>query len=418
MSLLTSQPASGPLTLEFLPRKKSILFLEQQSWLSGGQKVLEFVLDAITPEFESIVALPNEGPFSKKLRDRNIDTILFPLGTYRSGQKSYAEMAKYAGRSLACGLKLAAFIRRKNVALVYVNGPRCLAAGVMAARLTGRPLLFHLHLTLCRKPEVMLVAQLARHAAKIISCSQATAQVLLRGHPALSKSLLVVNNPLSIVTGGASQFAHILSPPAPFTVGMVARISESKGQLSLLNAVGALPPGRREQVRLVLVGAPPPGNAADLDYVGRLKERAAQLNLDQRTFWAGYQPDPTPFYKSMDVLVSPSTVQEGMPMSILEAQSQGIPVIASCTGGIPEIIRHGVNGLLFPPGNDHALTQLLREFLEDSSLRVRLRAGTRSALGSQFSMEYFRSQILKSVQQLSSSEDAAEALALREEPVA
>lgn len=296
MSLLTSQATIRPLPFEFLPRKKSILFLEQQSWLSGGQKVLEFVLDAITPEFKPIVAFPIEGPFSKKLRDRNIDIIQFPLGTYRSGRKSYAEMAKFAVRTLACGLKLTAFIRRSNVALVYVNGPRWLAAGVMAARLTGRPLLFHLHLTLCRKPEVMLVALLARHAAKIISCSQATAQALLRGYPALSKSLLVVNNPLNVVKGGTRRFADIPSPPASFTLGMVARISESKGQLSLLNAVGALPPGLQEQVRLVMVGAPPPGNAADLDYVGRLKEQAARLNLDRQTFWAGYQPDPTPFY--------------------------------------------------------------------------------------------------------------------------
>jgi len=385
--------------------KKPVLFLEQQSWLGGAQKVLEFVLDSIIPEFEPIVAFPNHGPFCKKLQRRDIETLLFPLGTYQSGRKSYAEIMEFSGRSLMCGVKLAAFIRKREIALVYVNGPRCLPAGVLAALLTGCPVLFHLHLTLCRKHEVMMVARLARYVAKIVSCSRAAAQPLVDANPALDRVIQVLYNPVLDRARTIHVFLDVPPSPARLALGMVGRITESKGQLRVLNAVSALPPCLQEQIRLVFVGAPSPGNVADLTYTRHVKELALRLNLHERIFWAGYQTDSTSFYASMDVLVQPSSTQagEGMPMAILEALREGIPVIASRTGGIPEVIRDGANGLLVPPGNDLALTQALQSFLVDDALRARLRAGTRATLTDQFSIENFQSRIRALVRELSSS---------------
>ena len=247
--------------------------------MSGAQKVLEFILDAVAPEFVPIVAFPHDGPFRQLLRDRSIKTVLYPLGTYQSGQKSRAEMMAFAVRSMACGLKLANLIRREKVALIYVNGPRCLPAGVVAARLTGRPLLFHLQLTLCRRREAMVVARLARYAGKLVSCAHAAAQPLLDENPALNKVLQVIYNPLSESEGRAERTPDGLALSSPFTIGMVGRITEPKGHLNLLKAVSALPLHLQKKIRLIVVGAPAPGNAADLAYLSRVKELAVRLNL-------------------------------------------------------------------------------------------------------------------------------------------
>ncbi|MDD4909412.1 MAG: glycosyltransferase family 4 protein [Candidatus Omnitrophica bacterium] len=76
-----------------------------------------------------------------------------------------------------------------------------------------------------------------------------------------------------------------------------------------------------------------------------------------------------------DVLVVPSVWPENSPLVIQEAQLAGVPVIASRTGGIPELITHGENGLLFEPACDQDLYRQLNLFIHDRPLARRLRAG-------------------------------------------
>jgi glycosyltransferase involved in cell wall biosynthesis len=181
--------------------------------------------------------------------------------------------------------------------------------------------------------------------------------------------------------------------------------------LNLLKAVSALPLDLQKKIRLIIVGAPAPGNATDLAYLSRVKELAARLNLQNQILWTGYQTDPTPFYASMDVLVQPSSdlAGEGLPMVIMEALREGIPVIASRTGGIPEVIRDGSNGLLVTPDDEAALTRALQSVLEDPVLRARLQSGARDSLSERFSLTNFQSQILACVRELIGPESPADA---------
>jgi glycosyltransferase involved in cell wall biosynthesis len=311
-------------------------------------------------------------------------------------------MLAFPMRSVACGLKLANLIRREKVGLIYVNGPRCLPAGVVAAKLTGCPLLLHLHLTLSRKREASVVARLARHAGKIVSCSYAAAQPLIEELPMLNNSLRIIYNPLLEATGAAERTPDRSPLASSFVLGMVGRVTESKGHLNLLNALSTLPLHVQKKIRLVIVGAPAPGNTVDHEYLRRVKESAAQFNLQNQILWAGYQTDPTRFYACMDLLVQPSSARagEGMPMVIMEALQEGIPVIASRTGGIPEVIRDGSNGLLVTPGDEAALARALQNFLEDTVLRSRLQTGSRNSLSERFSLANFQSQILTCVREL------------------
>ncbi|HWR00028.1 MAG TPA: glycosyltransferase family 4 protein [Candidatus Methylomirabilis sp.] len=66
--------------------------------------------------------------------------------------------------------------------------------------------------------------------------------------------------------------------------------------------------------------------------------------------------------RSADALMFPSVGYENSPLSILEAMGDGVPVLASDIGGVPELVEHGANGLLAPPGNVPAWTDLLRRF--------------------------------------------------------
>jgi glycosyltransferase involved in cell wall biosynthesis len=375
-----------------------VLFLEQQAHRAGAQRVLGEVLRAIEPEYLPIVGFPDDGPFVAEIRRRGIETFVYPLGRYRTGRKSFADMMNLPLRSVYCGLRLAGIIRQRRIRLVYINGPRCLIAGALAARLTGRPSVFHLHLTLTRKEDIFLVARAAKYLTKIVSCSKTTAAALLAGHPELNNVLQVIYNPVrrstpcvpfSSAAGGLH--AH-RSKAKGLVVGVVGRITPQKGQHVVLEAASELT-RRGRNVSIVFVGAPDPHNPEDNSYLSFLKSFVKGSGLEGQISWAGYQEDPNPFYAGCDVIVIPSTVSEGLPMVALEAMQLGIPVIGSSVGGILEIVREGVNGFLFPPKNAAALADCVQRVLDDSELLGQLKAEALATLDGRFSIENFRGAI-------------------------
>jgi glycosyltransferase involved in cell wall biosynthesis len=403
--------------------KRKILFLEQQSWLSGAQRVLESILEATAEQYEPIVAFPDEGPFQRKLADRGIQTLTYPLGFYQTGRKSHAEMLEFAGRTLLSAFKLVKAIRRQDVGLVYINGPRCMPAGVLAARLMGRPALFHLHLTLVRRPEILLVAGLGRLVSTIVSCSRAAAEGIIRFNLGLATKTHIIYNP---VANCADETEHLAQSHRPagdssvVTVGVVGRLTKSKGQMVLLNALGRLSAKSKARVRVIFVGAPSPDNSADLTYDQRLKECVTQFGLQTKVEWVGYQMDVGPFYRAMDVLVQPSLSNSGesMPLAVLEALQHGVPVVASRTGGIPEVIHHGSNGLLVPPGDEVALASTLERFIQDASLRARLSTAAQLSFDERFSPGNFKSRICGLLWKLCATQQLENNEAIREESAA
>jgi glycosyltransferase involved in cell wall biosynthesis len=371
--------------------RRSVVFLEQQSWTGGAQRVLEAALDSIGTDYERIVAFPGRGPFRSALEEKAIETIDLPIGDYRPGKKSFVEKVAFGWRSLVCGLKLASFIRRRRVALVYINGPRCMPAGVLAAWLTRRPAIFHLHLFLTRRLDITLVALLARRVSRILACCQAAGALLLDRDHRLASKTDVVYNPLPQVANRTSSPVSrtTRSSSDRITIGMVGRITEKKGQLMLLRAVGGLSSEIRGRVQLLIVGAEAPACLPDFVYAQSLRAEATRLGLDGQVTWTGYLADTSPCYAAMDVLVHPALPPEALSIVILEALNSGVPVVATMTGGIPEMIQDGFNGLLVPPGDELALRQALELILENDQVRERLQEGARSGLDYRFLPERF-----------------------------
>lgn len=382
--------------------KLPVLFLDQTGLRGGAQRVLDEVLRVLDQEFLPLVVLPEDGPFAAELRHRKIETLIFPLGRYRSGRKSLTDMMAFPPRSIYCGLRLARIICRRNVKLVYINGPRCLVAGVLAARLTARPSLFHLHLTMTRNSDIFVATQTARYATKIVACCKAAAAPLLRRNERLERALQVIYNTVPKPVSGQpsspqniSRAASLMNSGHP-VVGMIGRITPGKGHHILLRAAAQLL-RRGRDLRLVFVGAPDPNCSEDASYLRGLDSSARELGLEGKIQWLGYQADPNPYYALFDVLAIPSTVSEGLPLVALEARQWGVPVIGSRVGGIPEVVQEGVNGLLVPPADAGALAESLENFLGDLALRSQLRAGARAPIDSRFSAETFKSAIFGTV---------------------
>jgi glycosyltransferase involved in cell wall biosynthesis len=125
------------------------------------------------------------------------------------------------------------------------------------------------------------------------------------------------------------------------TLGILSNIKEGKGFKDLGMIVKCLWDNGID-VHLVIGGR-------DL-LEGEIWEYYKTLGIYGRVHYLGYVSDKNLFFNKIDLFILPS-YWEGMPTSILESLKFGVPVVATSVGGIPEIIEHKKNGLLFSPGD-------------------------------------------------------------------
>jgi glycosyltransferase involved in cell wall biosynthesis len=105
-----------------------------------------------------------------------------------------------------------------------------------------------------------------------------------------------------------------------------------------------------------------------------------------RVCWVPFQDAPRPFYDFFDIVVLP-TQHEGLSQGLLEAMALGKPVVSTTSGGNPDLIEHGVHGLLVPPRNPRALGAAIQRLLDDAALRERLGQAAQRRARSEFTIE-------------------------------
>ncbi|TMJ95142.1 MAG: glycosyltransferase [Actinobacteria bacterium] len=157
-------------------------------------------------------------------------------------------------------------------------------------------------------------------------------------------------------------------PPDRFVVGWLGRMTGVKQTTDLLDVLGAL----REQgvdAGLLLVGDGP-------DREG-FERRAQELGLVRHCLFLGYQEEVAPWYTAMDAVALPSG-NEGTPVTVIEALAAGKPVAAYGVGGVPDVVRNGVDGFVVDPGDTAALAARLAELSADPERRTRMGAAGRA----------------------------------------
>ena len=98
------------------------------------------------------------------------------------------------------------------------------------------------------------------------------------------------------------------------------------------------------------------GDGPDREAVER---RARELGIVRSSLFLGYQDEVAPYYAAFDALILPSA-NEGTPVSAIEALAGGRPVVATRVGGVPDVVRDGVDGFLVEPGDVDAMADRLR----------------------------------------------------------
>jgi glycosyltransferase involved in cell wall biosynthesis len=147
-----------------------------------------------------------------------------------------------------------------------------------------------------------------------------------------------------------------------FVVGWVGRMTAVKRTKLVVRALQDLV-ARNVDAFVVLVGDGP-----DRD---QLERYAHELGVIKRCLFLGYQEDVARFYDAIDALVLPS-INEGTPVSVIESLAARRPAVATRVGGVPDIVRDGIDGFLVDADDGDALATRLAELAADPELRARM----------------------------------------------
>lgn len=160
-------------------------------------------------------------------------------------------------------------------------------------------------------------------------------------------------------------------------VGNVAALVPHKGQRYLIDAAAAVIRAVPD-ARFVIAG--------EGELRQALERQIRELGLHKHVHLLGFRPDVLSLHKAFDVFVL-SSVTEGLGTSLLDAMACGKPIAATTAGGIPEVVEHGITGLLVPPRDAATLAETLISLLQDPALRARLGVNGRRAALQRFSSE-------------------------------
>jgi glycosyltransferase involved in cell wall biosynthesis len=373
------------------PRTVRVLAIDQAGEAGGAQLCLLDLAGGYDPD-EMTVFLLSDGPFRKRLANTGLQVVAARApGSFVTvpRRSNVLGMMRGVGGMLALGREAARLARKHDV--IYANSQKALLIGSIAATLSRRPFVWHLHDILTVADTSRTVHLLARFfgnrfADRVIVNSEAT----LASYRSIGGTV-----PATLVYNGidADQFDPAL-PAAPRPagipddaplIGVFSRLTEWKGQHVAIEALR-----RTKRAHLLLVGGPLFGQQA---YEERLRAMVRDLGLSDRVHFVGNQVDVARWMRTCDIVVHSSTLAEPFGRVIVEGMLSHRPVIATDAGGVREIVRDGVNGLLVAPGDAGQLGDAITRLLDEPALAHAMADVALEDARRRFSVERYRREI-------------------------
>jgi glycosyltransferase involved in cell wall biosynthesis len=374
----------------------TVLIVHSSDELYGSDRALLHLLRGLDrARFRPLVVLPSdlpyEGALSTLLNELGVPVFHVRLAMMRRRYYTVWGTMRYLSALLPSTLALVRLIRHEQVDIVHTNTVAVLP-GALAAQLTGRPHLWHVHEIVTQPTLVswMFTRLVPALSTRLVVVSRAVQEWICGAdRQALAKAEFVPNgvdlsrfDPEQSSSGVRRELGIPRDAPV---VGMVGRIHWWKGQDILLQALGCLRTTHPD-IHLLMVGGTVPGEEERLQ---KLQQETRALGLHDVVHWTGFRRDVPELLAAMDVFVLPSTMPEPFGLSLIEAMAAGKPVVATRHGGPVEIVVEGKTGLLVPTGDAEALAEKIATLLVDPGRRQRMGQAARARVQQLYSAERY-----------------------------
>jgi L-malate glycosyltransferase len=330
----------------------------------GTERQMTELIRRIDPaRFEThVVCFREQGPWLPRVRERAVSLTEFKLGSFLSP----VIVSKL--------LRVARWLRDQRFAVVHACDMYANIFGLPAATLARVPVRVGSRRGIVSptQPGLLHLQRVAyRMAHKIVANSDAAAAALRHEGVAPSKVVVIPNG---IDLGEEPPPRRRDHPPVITTV---ANLRQGKGHDVLLHAAIEVTRAWPDAI-FQFVGDGP--------LRASLEQQAASAGLGDHVRFLGHRDDVGDILTASDLFAFPSFM-EAFPNGVMEAMASGLPVVATKVGGIPELVQHGRNGLLVPPGDSAALAGAILRMLGSPADADEYGRAARKTIAARYSFE-------------------------------
>lgn len=333
-------------------------------------------------DIELGVACP-EGPLAHAVRALGLP--VHPIvGTSVSFRLQPVQTPKALAELATAAMAVRRVAKREGATVMHANSVRAGLVTGLAGIGSGPASVVHVRDALPPGGAATVVRQtLASRSDALITISEYVRQrvVIPRGNARIT----VVDNPVDQERFEPATYRQAecrrdlgVDDGAPL-IGIIGQITPWKGHHTVIKALLHVRE-RHPCATLTVVGEIKfAATATRLDnrgYLDHLHRLVAELGLGGCVHFLGERSDIPRVLRAIDILLVPSQA-EPFGRTVAEAMTMGTPVIATSVGGPSEMIEHGVNGLLAPPGNEHEWASAIRRLLDDPAAAHAMAASAR-----------------------------------------
>lgn len=364
-------------------RRSRILFMDHTAKLGGGEiAILNLVRHLNLELYEPVFISFSDGPLVQKLRDSNVTVhvLSLPPDIVHAKKDELGAKSIFQVREIALLLKhmveLVKLTKQIKPDIIHTNSLKSDVIGGLVGRLTGVPVVWHIRDRITDQylpPKVAKIFKmLCRYVPNtVIANSNSTLDCLelpglRKKHKAIYSGAdlknFVVNDGVDLV--GYKQMTKSNATESP-KIALIGRISPWKGQHIFIKAAAqvlrSVP-----SAKFLIVGSALFGES---EYEAEIHKLVKDLGIESAVEFIGFTDDVPGFLSTVEIVVHASTLGEPFGQVVIEAMASAKPIIATDGGAIPEIVEHGVTGLIVPMSDVSAMAEAITVLAKDDLLR-------------------------------------------------
>lgn len=287
-------------------------------------------------------------------------------------------------------LNLCLILKKKRFDIVHTHTAKAGALGRLAAHLAGNRKLIHMphgnnfygyFNPVVSRAVVWIERFLSRYTTVFVTLSELEKKELIEYTVAPAQKIKVVPSGLDLefknidFNSCQAKKMDFGFNPEQKIVGLISRLEPIKGVQYFIEAIPEVIKNNNEAAFLIV---------GEGSLRRKLEDRARELGVSGKVIFAGWREDILEVISFLEILVQPS-LNEAIGRVLLEAQGLGVPVIATSVGGIPEVVKDGITGILVPAKDTKQLALAICRLLEDSQIRLAMSKNAREWIDEKFS---------------------------------
>ncbi|MCL5794938.1 MAG: glycosyltransferase family 4 protein [Patescibacteria group bacterium] len=336
--------------------KNKVLYIISDHNFGGGSRHLYDLICGLNKKIFAPILISIPSPILDRLKNK--------IKTYTVEMKSRLDFNAIK--------KIREIIKLEKPDIIHLHSTRAEILGTMAAKNLGIPIIYTEHLftdeyiadnKLINFYQIMAFKHLAKYITQVVAVSESVKQYFI------NKKIFSANK-IEVIYHGidTNKFFPAIKKHSnsQIIVGSIGTLTHIKGFKYLINAVQNI-----DNVKLEIMG------------VGAELEHLKKLDVNNKTKFLGYINDPQKIMNQWDIYAQPS-LSESFGLGLAEAMAQGLPSIATKTGGMPELV--GDAGILVEPKDTKTLTDAIIKLAQNPKLCQKLGNQARIRIIKNFSL--------------------------------